>query len=77
MGFRDVLNVAAGSRLISPQGEQRPDLIDREAKFAGPSDKPQFVDVVVAIIAIAVLLSRRGPQQPDGFVVADHLGSHA
>lgn len=70
-------DLPAGPRPVAPQGEQYDDLLNREAERAGAAYEPELVDVAIAKGAIVAAGAFRRPDQPGGFVVADHLGGHA
>ena len=61
----NLAHITAGAGPVAPQRQQRADLLDRKAEFSRTTDKPQFVNVTVAIGAIAVALPCRLTQQPD------------
>jgi hypothetical protein len=56
--------------------KQGRDLCHGEAKLACAADEPKFLDVMTAVVAIAVFTPGGGPQEADRFVVTDHLGAH-
>ena len=66
------LHLRAGTAGIGPKAEQRADLLDREAEIAGIGDKPEAMEVALAIVTIASTPTRRRRDEADLFIMADH-----
>lgn len=71
-GKREPFDLRAAATVIRPQAEQRPDLLDRETEIAGVGDEPKPVKIAIVKVAIAGAPSRRGWDEADLLIVADH-----
>src|SRR5208282_5326244 len=73
MRFGDAFHVAARTAAIAPQGQESADFRNRKPEPARPPDETELVDVAFAVVAVGVAAARRGAQQADRLVMADHL----
>src|SRR5919112_6351351 len=71
------LDLAARTAAVAPQAEKGADLLHGKAEAARPADEAQIVDVAFVEVAIGIRAARRPRDEPDRFVVADHLDAHA
>lgn len=69
-GFPHFSALATG---ITVESQKVPTFFDTETQAARPRNEPEFVHVLVAIVAKAVA-APRGLQKPDLFVLTDRLG---
>jgi len=72
VAYSQALDLGAPAALILVQLEQRPAGIDGKSEAAGPPDEAQPREVLLAVLAVAVVLSRWS-DQADFFVVPDGL----
>ena len=71
-----VFTFSAGALLVTPESQQRGDFRYRKAELGGASDELKLMNVVIAVVAIAVLAPRSWRQKADRFVVTDHFRAH-
>ena len=76
MRQRDALHVGAGAPPVLPQLQQGRDLDHAETQFARVTNEAQRVHFIRAVLAIAGVGAANLRQQPQGFIVASHLGGH-
>jgi hypothetical protein len=73
LAVEQLQDVLARCPTFAPQGQDLPDLLQREPDRLGLTDEPQPLDVRGAVQAVPRLGAGYGWQQPDLFVVADRL----
>ena len=77
MSKGDRFHLGAGAIPIGPQCEQVADPLDRESEIAGATYEGQAMEIVVAIDPVVAGAPVGWADQPDRFIVPDHLGRHA
>jgi hypothetical protein len=73
----DAYDLGAGAGLILPEAEQGRRLFHRKAQRARAPDEAQDMYFVRAIDAIIAVRAQRRADEPDRFIIADHLGRNA
>jgi len=69
---RQRFDIGARAAAVLPQSEERPYFFDREAEIPRTADESQRTNVSLVIIAIAGVPTRRGLNEADLLVVANH-----
>jgi len=73
----DLARLGAGAIPAQRQRQQRSDILDAKAQFAGAPDEAQPLDVFRMIAAVSARGARRLGGEVDAFVIADRLNIDA
>jgi hypothetical protein len=68
---RDVAELQTRARAISPEGDERAHLFNRETEVPTAANERELLHILLAVQAVTALLPRRPRQQGDRLVIPD------